>query len=91
MAPPDESPEPPPAEKPKRTKRSAKPEPPTLRVGDRGESVHAAQLRLRAAGATLEVNGRFTPATRAAVRAFQDARELPVTGELDPATLAVLG
>lgn len=67
-----------------------RPKPKPLVIGDRGEAVHAAQLRLRAAGAKLEVNGRFTASTRSAVRAFQEQHDLPVTGDLDAATLAAL-
>ena len=56
------------------------------------DSVLRAQEALTAAGYRLgEPDGKAGPATTAAVKKFQGDRHLPVTGKLDPITLAALG
>jgi peptidoglycan hydrolase-like protein with peptidoglycan-binding domain len=71
---------------------AGKPERPAgvgLHRGDSGAAVRALQRRLLAAGVGPgPVDGRFGPRTQAAVRAFQRAHHLDVTGraELDTAT-----
>lgn len=50
--------------------------PRTLVIGAEGDAVEILQRRLNAHGATLLVDGRFGPATRRAVIAFQRANEL---------------
>lgn len=57
------------------------------RLGDRGADVRWAQRRL---GGELVVDGRFGRLTYAAVRAYQRAHRLPVTGTLDKATWSAL-
>src|SRR5688572_19967018 len=46
---------------------------PLLRAGDTGDTVLAAQYLLRDAGVRTAVDGRYTPATVAAVTEFQQA------------------
>lgn len=59
---------------------------------DRPSPVAAAQKALKEKGHYAgEISGRFDAASQRAVRAFQEASSLPVTGELDPATLGKLG
>jgi Putative peptidoglycan binding domain len=60
------------------------------RVGSRGDLVVWAQQHLLGAGQAVEVDGAFGAGTADAVRAFQAASNLPVTGELDAATWPVL-
>lgn len=56
------------------------------------DSVLRAQEALIAAGYRLgEPDGKAGPLTTAAVKKFQGDRHLPVTGKLDPITLAALG
>jgi len=56
-------------------------------AGNRGSNVRAAQGLLRHHGATsLAISGVFDTPTVAAVRAFQTARGLPVTGKVDGPT-----
>lgn len=56
------------------------------------ETITQAQEALKAAGYHLgEPDGKFGPATTAAVKKFQGDRHLPVTGKLDSITLAALG
>ena len=64
-----------------------------LAVGSTGESVKALQEALIGAGHTPKggADGRFGPATEAALRAFQNAAGLPVTGVADEITVARLG
>lgn len=63
-----------------------------LRPGDSGDDVRALQTRLaRLELLTVGANGNFGPSTEAAVRAFQVAESLPVTGVADAATLEALG
>src|SRR5688500_14393222 len=52
----------------------------------------ATQIALDRAGCSAgEIAGRRGSNTERALRAFQDARKLPVTGQLDAATIAALG
>lgn len=57
---------------------------------DRGDTVTVIQGRLRALGADIEADGRFGPATEAAVKNFQRARRLEVDGHVGPKTWAAL-
>jgi peptidoglycan hydrolase-like protein with peptidoglycan-binding domain len=62
-----------------------------LHRGDRGAAVRALQRRLLAAGADPgPLDGRFGPRTQAAVRAFQRAHHLAVTGRADLDTATAL-
>ncbi|MEP1125742.1 MAG: peptidoglycan-binding protein [Ilumatobacter sp.] len=63
-----------------------------LRVGSQGSDVQALQRALIAAGITVPggADGVFGPATRQAVVAFQNARGLSATGDVDQATAAAL-
>jgi peptidoglycan hydrolase-like protein with peptidoglycan-binding domain len=54
--------------------------------GNRGADVRAAQGLLRQQGATIAVDGVFGASTVTAVRAFQAAAALPVTGRVDDGT-----
>jgi len=59
--------------------------------GGQGMSVYQAQTRLNALGfAVGQPDGKIGPHTRAEIRKFQQSRELPVTGELDAATIEQL-
>jgi D-alanyl-D-alanine carboxypeptidase (penicillin-binding protein 5/6) len=79
--------------------RSARPAAPrevpdALRVGSSGWLVQALQRTLNrqlSPSPALTVDGDFGPATEAAVKAFQQARGLPVTGVVDAATFRALG
>ena len=62
------------------------PTPPTLRKGCNGLNVQTLQGRLNAHGYSLVVDGAFGNKTDAALRSFQKAAGLPVTGVADPAT-----
>ena len=62
----------------------------TLRAGMKGWRTLALQQKLNALGASLETDGEYGNATVGAVKAFQLARNLPVTGEADRATLEAL-
>lgn len=53
---------------------------PTLRLGASGESVRTLQYLLRRAGTTVTPDGAYGPATEAAVRSFQTARQSAVDG-----------
>jgi peptidoglycan DL-endopeptidase CwlO len=57
-----------------------------LSRGDSGPAVRALQRALH-----IAVDGEFGPKTQRAVRAFQRAHDLPVTGRADGATRAALG
>jgi len=58
----------------------------TVRQGDSGDAVAAAQTALNAHGYGLGVDGAFGPATAAAARSFQSARGLAVDGIVGPQT-----
>ena len=60
--------------------------PPTLSQGSRGPAVTQLQLKLRAKGFNVSVDGDFGPNTAAAVRAFQQSRHLGVDGVAGPNT-----
>ena len=67
--------------------------PPTLRRGDRGETVRAAQLLLAGRGFSCGVwgaDGSLGAATEEALRSFQRARGLSADGLCGPATWAAL-
>jgi hypothetical protein len=68
------------------------PEAPTLKRNAKGDVVVWAQQHLLAAvpEQPVAVNGRFDAATKRAVRAFQAASALPVTGVLDAPTWQLL-
>ena len=65
-------------------------DPPTLRKGCNGLQVQTLQGRLNAHGYSLVVDGAFGNKTDAALRSFQKAAGLPVTGVADHATWAEL-
>jgi len=68
--------------------------PQPLKVGSRGRLVEALQRTLNRQlqpSPDLTIDGDFGPATEAAVKAFQQARGLPVTGVVDAATFRALG
>jgi murein L,D-transpeptidase YcbB/YkuD len=58
--------------------------------GANNDLVRWAQEHLQSAGQQLTVDGDFGPATETAVRNFQTANGLPVSGQLDTATWRVL-
>ncbi|GIG70514.1 hypothetical protein Pen01_68090 [Phytomonospora endophytica] len=58
----------------------------TVRQGDSGEAVAAAQTALNAHGYGLAVDGAFGPGTASAARSFQSARGLGVDGIVGPQT-----
>ncbi len=60
------------------------------RGGSRGGAVKTLQRRLLRHGHAVTVDGVFGAGTEAAVKAFQAAGGLPVTGQTDPATWAAL-
>jgi len=70
--------------------RAAPPTYPTVRPGARSDYVVWAKDHLRAQGYRVSRDTRFDATTARAVRAFQSANGLPVTGALDPATWAAL-
>ena len=59
---------------------------PFLHVGSKGDFVAWAQELLAGGGYTVPINGYFQGPTQAAVYAFQGARGLPQTGNLDVPT-----
>jgi hypothetical protein len=63
---------------------------PTISRGGRGDWVVWAQEHLNGAGRAVPVTGTFGTQTQNAIRAFQTANVLPVTGKLDPATWQAL-
>jgi hypothetical protein len=63
---------------------------PALTRGRTGDQVVWLQQHLNSADPTVPVDGRFTVATEAALRRFQTARGLPVTGLTDAATWQAL-
>lgn len=58
--------------------------------GERGVTVKVIQDRLNALGSGLAEDGRFGPATEAAVKKFQRAHQLKVDGHVGPKTWAAL-
>ena len=59
---------------------------PKLRRGDRNDAVRTLQEKLNAAGASLNVDGKFGPSTNRAVRSFQSAAGIGVDGVVGPRT-----
>ena len=59
---------------------------PTLKEGSKGVAVRGLQRRLIEAGYELEIDGRFGPATEAAVKAYQEANGLDADGIVGPKT-----
>ena len=62
-----------------------------LNIGDRGPDVVKLQKALNALGESLEADGVFGPATRAAVVAFQGSKGLVPDGVAGPRTRQALG
>ncbi|HAP75316.1 MAG TPA: hypothetical protein DCR14_04470 [Acidimicrobiaceae bacterium] len=62
-----------------------------LAKGSSGLVVARVQAALNANGATLDTDGQFGTLTENAVKAFQAARSLPVTGVVNQATADALG
>jgi len=60
------------------------------KVGSKGDVVVWAQEHLNGAGDAVAVDGQYGAGTASAVRAFQTASGLPVTGAVDAATWPVL-
>ena len=58
----------------------------TVKNGDKGDLILWAQEHLSAAGYPTDVDGAFGGKTEEAVKAFQQANGLPVTGQVDTAT-----
>jgi peptidoglycan hydrolase-like protein with peptidoglycan-binding domain len=58
----------------------------TLRRGSRGSAVRTLQQWLRAVGHGVHADGMFGPKTVRAVRRFQRARRIPVSGKVDAFT-----
>jgi len=64
------------------------PGPPILEAGDEGDTVRAAQARLKQIAWIFgDVTGTYDAGTVAAVRGFQAKRQVPVTGKIDKRTL----
>ena len=63
---------------------------PIVQQGDRNHPVKTLQYLLRERGHTVDVDGIFGPATDAAVRAFQQEKNLAVDGDVGPKTWAAL-
>lgn len=63
---------------------------PLLGRGAKGDIVVWAQQHLRAAGASVRIDGVFGPGTAAAVRTFQRGQGLPASGRLDALTWPAL-
>lgn len=62
-----------------------------LAIGSTGAAVTAVQTALIATGASITADGQFGVQTDAAVRIYQVAQNLPVTGIVDQATADLLG
>jgi hypothetical protein len=63
---------------------------PALKRGGSGDEVIWMQQHLVSADPSIVVDGKFTAATEAALRAFQVARGLPASGQTDAATWQAL-
>ncbi|MCA2211964.1 peptidoglycan-binding domain-containing protein [Jidongwangia harbinensis] len=63
---------------------------PLVRRNDKGHPVPSLQYLLRERGHSVAVDGEFGPLTEAAVRAFQQQRNLAVDGIVGPQTWAAL-
>lgn len=63
---------------------------PIVQQGDRNHPVKTLQYLLRERGQSVDVDGIFGPATDAAVRAFQQEKNLAVDGDVGPKTWAAL-
>jgi peptidoglycan hydrolase-like protein with peptidoglycan-binding domain len=63
---------------------------PLVRQGDSGEKVEILQGLLNARGHDLETDGIFGPLTAAAVRSFQQSRNISVDGIVGPQTWSAL-
>jgi hypothetical protein len=63
---------------------------PTLKRGSRGDVVVWAQEHLITSGQTVSPDGVYTSTMEQAVRAFQTARALPATGQIDTPTWVAL-
>ena len=63
---------------------------PTLKRGSRGDVVVWAQEHLISSGQTVSPDGVYTSTMEQAVRAFQTARALPATGQMDTPTWVAL-
>jgi peptidoglycan hydrolase-like protein with peptidoglycan-binding domain len=63
---------------------------PLVRQGDTEHPIRTLQHLLRAHGKNVVVDGKFGPATDAAVRAFQSGRGLAVDGIVGPHTWSAL-
>ena len=63
---------------------------PHLTIGNKGQSVRKAQRFLQKHGFGTKPDGDFGPKTQASVKAFQKAKNIPVTGEVDVATWSAL-
>jgi peptidoglycan hydrolase-like protein with peptidoglycan-binding domain len=63
---------------------------PLVRRGDQAHPVPSLQYLLRARGHSVAVDGIFGPKTDAAVRAFQQSRNLAVDGIVGPKTWTAL-
>ena len=61
-----------------------------LKQGEQGEDVRKLQEALNKNGATLNADGNFGPATKAAVESYQRANNLEADGVAGPKTLAAL-
>lgn len=53
-------------------------------------TIEEIQNNLKEEGHTVSVDGVWGPNTAAAIRAFQQSKDLPVTGQIDTQTLAAL-
>lgn len=63
---------------------------PTVREGDKGETVHHLQSALRALGYHVDADARFGPKTGRAVKDFQARHHLDADGICGPATWAAI-
>jgi len=61
-----------------------------LKYGDENKDVLEAQKLLKAAGSTIQPNGKYTIGMMTAVKSFQKKNGLEVTGQIDSKTMAKL-